>query len=324
MDMSIRPRRVENNISFNPTETPLTHLPRFSARVGAPVYIKQDDVGPISWAGTKARKVKELLREASEDAVDVLVMCGPPQSNSCRALAAGAVAAGIRVILLLRGRKPTELTGNIKIVHSLGAEIRWAGEMSWPALERLAEQLVDDLSTDGLNAGLVPPGCSSPSGAAAIVNAGCELMVQLDRLGVDPAQIIHASASGGMHAGLAIAHAAYGMPPPTSVMIVRDIYDDVEGTYARLIRETCDSLAIDTEQLDFSQAKIDWSHVGEGYGISTEAALEAGDLLARTEGLLVEPVYTGKALAAVVQTARAAPGEPLVFWHSGGLPAYFA
>ncbi|MGC1443792.1 MAG: pyridoxal-phosphate dependent enzyme [Burkholderiaceae bacterium] len=309
--------------SFQPGPTPLCFLPRFSSVVGTPVYIKQDDAGPISWAGTKARKIRRILDQARQAGIELLVMCGPAQSNSCRALAAGAAAAGIKVILLLRGKPPSEFVGNLKIIQSLGTEIRWAGDLDWPRLELQARQLVLDLQQSGVNALEIPTGCSSVDGVIAILEAGAELQAQCDALGLRPATIVHASASGGMHAGLAISSVINRSPPPHSVMIVRDIYDDVEGHYADLILRTVRQIKNNQVIRYLRTPQIDWSQLGGGYGSPTRKSEQAAQLLARTEGLLVEPVYTGKALAAVIDRASEQPGSPIVFWHSGGIPAYF-
>lgn len=309
--------------SFRPSVTPLRYLPRFSDAVGAPIYIKQDDSGPISWAGSKARKVIRILEDAKQRDVQVLVMSGPAQSNSCRILAAASAAVGIQVILVLHGTRPNLVTPGLKILADVQAEIRWGGNISWSELEAKANAMVQDFCAAGISAEAVPPGCTSALGVDAMIDAATELQTQLDVIGVTPSKIVHASASGGMHAGFRAAHILHGTPAPHSVMIVRDIYSDVENHYARLVQYALRDCPQLTEKYCPESTTLDWSQIGEGYEKPTTQALEAGQLLAKLEGLLVEPSYTGKALAAVIDNASKQPGLAQVFWHSGGLPAYF-
>ncbi|MFK7963123.1 MAG: 1-aminocyclopropane-1-carboxylate deaminase/D-cysteine desulfhydrase [Burkholderiaceae bacterium] len=309
--------------SFKPAPTPLRFLPRFSEVVGAPVYIKQDDCGPISWAGSKARKVARIIDDARKRHVEVLAMSGPAQSNSCRILAAACAAAGIQAVLVLHGARPEKITPGLRILSDVQAEIRWGGYVDWAVLEARTMAIVQDYLNNGVRAQAVAAGCSSALGVLAMVDAARELQAQLDEAGVPRAKIVHASASGGMHAGFRAASLLYGTPAPHSVMIVKDIYPNVEQHYQQLTDAALASVQPERELTEMNVAELDWSQVGEGYEIPTEQAIEAGHLLARTEGLLVEASYTGKALAAVVQNAARVPGQPQVFWHSGGLPAYF-
>lgn len=309
--------------SFQPSTTPLRYLPRFSDAVGAPIYIKQDDCGPISWAGTKARKVIRILQDAKQRDVQVLVMAGPSQSNSCRILAAASAAIGIQVVLVLHGSRPSVTTPGLKILADVQAEIRWGGKISWSELEAKASAIVDDFCAAGISAEAVPQGCTSALGVSAMIDAAIELQTQLDAIDVKASKIVHASASGGMHAGFHAAHVLHGTPVPHSVMIVKDIYSDVESHYAKLVQNALRESDQQNERNCSDSARLDWDQMGEGYEQPTTQALEAGQLLAKLEGLLVEPSYTGKALAAVIDNAKRQPGLAQVFWHSGGLPAYF-
>ncbi|MEZ5740257.1 MAG: pyridoxal-phosphate dependent enzyme [Burkholderiaceae bacterium] len=132
-----------------------------------------------------------------------------------------------------------------------------------------------------------------------------------------PVEVVHASASGGMHVGLWIASRLHGAAAPRSVMIVREIYDDVPAEYRRLLSATLRLMKLD-ELLASYKPNLDWSAVGPGYGLSTIEAEQAAALLASTEGILVDTVYTGKALGALVRRARQGHRDPVVFWHSGG------
>lgn len=302
--------------------TPLRLLERFSAALGAPVYIKHDDYGPLSWAGSKSRKLRAILSAAVANGIDTAVMSGPAQSNSCRALAALARPFGLRAHLVLHGRRPLNPTGNLKITDTMGAEVTWAGNVSFPDLAEMAERIAEDYQRAGRRAILLPPGASSSEGVAAILHAGHEMAQQLAELSADPVEVVHASASGGLHAGLWLASRLAGSPPPRSVMIVREIYEDVEATYASLVGATVAGLGLDVPSGAYA-ALLDWSAVGPGYGMVTGEALAAAQLLAHTEGILVDTTYTGKALGVLVRRAREGHSDPVVFWHSGGLPGFF-
>ncbi|MEZ5649082.1 MAG: pyridoxal-phosphate dependent enzyme [Burkholderiaceae bacterium] len=297
-------------------------LERFSQELRVPVYIKHDDYGPLSWAGSKSRKLREILAGAVADGVDTVVMSGPAQSNSCRALAALARPFGLRVLLVIHGSRPLSATGNLKITEAMNAEVIWGGNISFPELAARAERETQELARQGRRAILLPPGASSPQGVRAIVEAGIELSRQLSGESASAAETIHASASGGLHAGLWIASRISECPAPRSVMIVRDIYEDVERTYRDLVESSLDLLSL-PELVGSYESRLDWSAVGPGYGMVTGEALAAAQLLAHTEGILVDTTYTGKALGVLVRRAREGCAGPLVFWHSGGLPGFF-
>lgn len=305
-----------------PESTPLRFLERLSGELGAPVYLKHDDFGPLSWAGSKSRKLREILGAAVAAGIDTVVMSGPSQSNSCRALAALARPFGLRAQLILHGTAPAMATGNLKITEAMGAEVVWAGNIPYPELARMADEAAQALNRRGARAMVLPPGASSPEGVRAIVMAGQELALQLQGVGDTPAEVFHASASGGLHVGLWIASRIAGSPRPHSVMIVQDIYDDVEAAYASLARASLDHLDL-PELAGSYRAELDWSAIGPGYGMVTGEALEAARLLAHTEGMLVDTTYTGKALGALVRRIREGRRDPVVFWHSGGLPGFF-
>ncbi|MEZ5661819.1 MAG: pyridoxal-phosphate dependent enzyme [Burkholderiaceae bacterium] len=305
-----------------PEVTPMRLLERFSAELGLPVYLKHDDYGPLSWAGSKSRKLRAILAAAVASNVDTVVMSGPAQSNSCRALAALARPFGLQVSLVIHGSRPLNPTGNLKITEAMGADVIWAGAVSFPDLAAMAEQVAQDLTRRGRRAMLLPPGASSPLGVRAIVAAGRELAQQLSDNSASATEVIHASASGGLHAGLWIASRISDCPPPRSVMIVRDIYDDVEATYQKLVIESLEELALPELESSYVPG-VDWSAVGPGYGMVTGEALAAAQLLAHTEGILVDTTYTGKALGVLVRRAREGFTDPVVFWHSGGLPGFF-
>jgi 1-aminocyclopropane-1-carboxylate deaminase/D-cysteine desulfhydrase-like pyridoxal-dependent ACC family enzyme len=305
-----------------PEATPLRLLERFSAALGAPVYIKHDDYGPLSWAGSKSRKLRAILAAAVADGVDTVVMSGPAQSNSCRALAALARPFGLHAHLVLHGRRPLNPTGNLKITDAMGAEVTWAGNVTFPDLAAMAEGIAGEHRRAGRRVMLLPPGASSAEGVEAILHAGRELAQQLAELSADPVEVVHASASGGLHAGLWLASRLADSPPPRSVMIVREIYEDVEATYAALVDAALTRLGPECPRLAYG-ASLDWSAVGPGYGMVTGEALAAAQLLAYTEGILVDTTYTGKALGVLVRRAREGHSDPVVFWHSGGLPGFF-
>ena len=309
-----------------PLPTPLHHLPRFSAAVGAEVWMKRDDVGAPGLAGNKVRKLEFVLGAARRDGADAIVIVGAEQSNACRAAAAACAQLGLRCVLVLSGDAPDRATGNLLLDRLYGAEVRFAGTTDWAALAEAAERASEDLRADGASPYLLPVGASSPLGAVGFAVAWFELLAQLDTLDVAAGTVVHASSSGGTHAGLLAGRRLSERGPRVrAIGVADDIYPDMRGRYAEIAAEALALVggdgAIGPDDVD-----LDFRFLGDGYAIPTAEALDAIRLLARTEGIACDPVYSGKALAALVAVAAAGElaGGATVFWHTGGYHALFA
>src|SRR3954470_6466743 len=308
-----------------PLPTPLHHLPRFSAAVGAEIWMKRDDVGSVGLAGNKVRKLEFVLGAARHDGADAIVIVGAEQSNACRAAAAACAQLGLRCVLVLSGEAPERATGNLLLDRLFGADVRFAGTTEWAALAEAADRVTAELRSDGATPSTLPVGASSPLGAVGFAVAWFELLEQLDALDVAAATVVHASSSGGTHAGLVAGRRLSERGPRVrAIGVADDIYPDMAARYAEIATGTARLLGADVA-IGADDLWLDRGFLGGGYAVPTDDALAAIRLLARTEGIACDPVYSGKALAAVVAAARAGELEgATVFWHTGGHHALFA
>jgi D-cysteine desulfhydrase len=310
-----------------PLPTPLHHLPRFSAQIGAEIWMKRDDIGAPGLAGNKVRKLEFVLGAARRDGADAVVIVGAEQSNACRAAAAACAQLGLRCLLVLSGDAPGRATGNLLLDRLYGADVRFAGTTDWTALARAAERAAEELRAGGATPYLLPVGASSPLGAVGFAVAWFELLAQLDGLDVAAGTVVHASSSGGTYAGLLAGRRLSERGPRVrAIGVADDIYPDMRGRYAEIASEALALLGGGDGAFGPGDVELDFGFLGEGYAIPTAEALDAIRLLARTEGIACDPVYSGKALAALVAAARAGElsGGATVFWHTGGYHALFA
>lgn len=297
-------------------------MPRLSAAIGGPVIsIKRDDQTGLAFGGNKTRKLELLIAEAQANGAKTLITTGAVQSNHCRQTAAAAARFGFACILVLAGDPALDqgVTANLLLDQLLGAEIVWTTRA-----ER--DQKLDAIFKEAWNAGkrpyLVPYGGSSPVGAAAYALALQELLEQ----GVHPDTIVFATSSGGTQAGLAIGKRLYGYSGRIMGISIDEPAERLKPHVANLANQIADLL---NEQISLKPEDIlvcD-QYLGKGYGIPSPEEIEAIHLFARTEGILLDPVYTGRAAAGMLDLIRKgviAPDEHVLFWHTGGNPALFA
>jgi 1-aminocyclopropane-1-carboxylate deaminase/D-cysteine desulfhydrase len=312
-------------LQLTSTPTPLERAERLSAHLGVEVLLKRDDAGALGVAGNKVRKLELLLARAVEDGADTVVILGARQSNAARATAACAARLGLGCHLVVDGDPgdaPAEPEGNLLLDELFGATVHPSGARDWPALDARAAALEDELRAQGAEPYRMPVGGSSPLGALGFARAYEELSAQLAAARAEVAAVYHASSSGGTHAGLLAGRALQGGAGPR----IRGI--DVGGTgpdMAGLVTWLAGEAGTLIGEALAVEADLDLGHVGPGYAQTTPESLEAIALLAELEGVVTDPVYSGKALAALVADARRGRiGGPVVFWHTGGVPAIFA
>jgi D-cysteine desulfhydrase family pyridoxal phosphate-dependent enzyme len=278
----------------------------------------------LAYGGNKSRKLEYLTGDAIAKGATVLISEGVAQSNHARQTAAAAALANLKCVLVLDTRRGSELTGNLLLDHLLGAEVRLVGNSAERKPEM--ERVVAELERTGESPYLVPTGGSVPVGALGYVNFVVELQDQLDDLGLQPKRLYVPTGSQGTQAGLAVG--AFRLEASFEVCGVA-----VEGTSQELAAEgiplTNETLALlgADVQVDPKNYIIDDRHVGEGYAIPTAEGMAAIGLLARTEAIVLDPVYTGKALAGLIADVRSGefgPDDSLVFLHTGGGPSVFA
>jgi len=320
--------------------TPLHRLDRFGAAIGAEVWIKRDDVQGVALAGNKIRKFNLVLGQALADGCDTLVTAGAAQSNSARTGAAAAAATGLDCHLVLSGGPPGDAdedddagagsTANLLLNHLVGATVHHAGVVSWDELNQRVDDLVAELDTSGRRAFAAPVGCSSPLGSLGFARALLEIEAQLDTAGVTPSAIVHTTTSGGTHAGLVVGRALVEPRSPLADVPIIGvdagrIHEDVAFQHHALAVEAASLIGLDLAvDLSTTDLTLVDDQVGEGYGAHTAAAADAIDLLARTEAVLVDPVYSAKGLAGLIALVHSGElGGPIVFWHTGGYHALF-
>ena len=301
--------------------TPLELATRLSRELGVEVWLKRDDVGSLGLAGNKVRKLEYTLGEALARGADVVVTPGAPQSNHARTMASAAARLGLHAVLVMGGSPAAgPPTGNLLLDALFGAEILYAGTDEWAQLAATVEAM----ALERANAYVLPTGGSSPVGALGFTAAYAELLRQLEAAQVRPRHVYHASASCGTHAGLMLGHALVRSGPAPVGFDVGQIVPDGPGMSASLANEAGALLGADVSLTD-DDAHLDLSQLGDGYGAFTEAGIDAIILLARTEGVVLDPVYTAKAMAGLIADARAGRIDgPIVFWHTGGGPSLFA
>jgi L-cysteate sulfo-lyase len=290
--------------------TPLEPAPRLAVELGlrqGDLWIKRDDLTDLG-GGNKVRKLEHLLGEAVAEGATVLVTSGGVQSNHARITAAAAARCGLRSVLVLAGAPVTGRPGNLALDELLGARLVLAHGASGAGLDRLVEEVADRLRAAGEVPAVLPFGGSSPVGARGYLACARELRDQAP----DAEHVVVAVGSGGTMAGLVA-----GLGP-----------DRVIGIDAGAVPDPRERVAALASALDApaGRVRVHRDQVGEGYGRLTGAAAEAMRTAARTEGLILDPVYTGKALAglaAAINEGAVRPGERTVFVHTGGLPGLF-
>ena len=315
-----------SRIALAQLPTPLERLPHFSAALGGPeVWIKRDDQTGLATGGNKTRKLELLLAEAREQGAQVVLTVGAIQSNHCRQTAAAAARAGLDCLLVLRGQAPPrqQWTGNLLLDDLLGARLRWAGDQE--PLDVLAAATAEEAAA-GRKPYPIPYGGSNGLGAAAYALAFQEAWQQMEAAGLTFDRVLFASSSGGTQAGLVVGARACGFQGQVLGISVDKTGGHLRETVAELLAPTAAHLGLDLE-MGPDDVEIDDRYIGAGYAVLTAAEREAIQLLARNEGILLDPVYTGKAMAgliALVRRGEIGRGERVLFWHTGGTPALFA
>lgn len=301
-------------------------LERFSEEVGAEVWCKRDDIGSIGLAGNKVRKLEVELAHAVAQGAEHLVAEGSRLSNATRAVAAAAATIGVDCTLVLCHDEPRTPVSNLMLDGLFGADLRFVGDVGWQQLAEHASVVEQELRASGEHVYRLPIGCASQRSCLGFAMAFVELQQQMSEHDRPVGSIVHASSSGGTHAGLTLGRELTGASTQLlGVIVAKDVYDDVAGQYLSFAQGGAKLLGADLD-LDLYPADLDLTeaYLGEGYGLPAEGTMEAVDLLARTEGIVVDPVYSAKAVAAIIdRSKRQDLTEPIVFWHTGGMHAMF-
>jgi D-cysteine desulfhydrase family pyridoxal phosphate-dependent enzyme len=307
--------------------TPFAQLNRLSPHLDGPcLWIKRDDLTGLALGGNKTRKLEFLLADALDSGCDTVVTAGAAQSNHCRQTAAAAAALGLSCHLVLGGLPPSVANGNLLLDELFGATIHWGGAL------RKGESLTRveaELCSRGLRPYVIPYGGSNPLGAVGFAAAMIELDEQLAARGVRPDAIVFASSSGGTHAGLLVG----GSATRSSARIIGIGIDKrgpdeepFDAFIAGLASGTAELLGAETRYRS-SDVLLRTEYLGGGYGVVGDLEREAIRLMAEREGILLDPVYTGRAFGALVDLIRRGEfgsRDNVIFWHTGGAPALFS
>lgn len=304
--------------------TPVTELTRLSDKLGGPrISIKRDDLTGLALGGNKTRKLETILGDVLAQGCDTIITAGAAQSNHCRQTAAAAAKLNLECHLILGGTQPDKVSGNLLLDKIFGCHIHWGGS------NRKGEdipELVGQLTAAGKKPYIVPYGGSNELGAISFIDAVGELVNQTDQLFT---HIVFASSSGGTHAGLMLGKHIFKQHfELIGISIDKDEIDnqELDQHIINLANKTAKVIGL---KASFPRhgLTLNTRYIGDGYGVVGELENEAIKLTAQLEGILLDPVYTGRAMGGLIdmiRTGKFSKDDNLLFWHTGGAPALFA
>jgi L-cysteate sulfo-lyase len=327
---------TQARVGFATLPTPLQEARRLRAALGGRhrcprILIKRDDLTGLAFGGNKARKLEFILADALKKGATAVVTSGAVQSNHARMTAAAARVVGLKAVLVLTSKvERPSVQGNLLLDYLLGAEVRLVAAGPDPSVatgddKTIIEQVMDELRSRGDRPHLIPVGGSSPVGVLGYVSATLELLGQLLAIGAAPAWLYYASGSRGTQAGLALGAKLFDAPYRLRGIAVSGGEPEKTHRAVRIANEAADVLG---SRVCLAQDELvtDQGYIGSGYGIPTPACLEAIRLLAQHEAIFLDPVYSGKAMAGLIDHVRrgvVSPSDTVVFLHTGGVPALF-
>lgn len=308
-------------INFAHLPTAVEELPRLSEAVGGPrLYVKRDDQTGLAFGGNKTRKLEFLVAEAREQGAHTLVSAGALQSNHCRQAAAAAARFGFECILVLTGDPQGQPSANLLLDELFGAQIVTVADRA--DRDRVLQETFDKAAAEGRKPYMVPYGGSSTTGALGYAFAVEEFLHQ----GLRADWIVFGTSSGGTHAGLVVGQRVFGYTGKLLGISIDESASWLKSHVSALASATSERLGA---RIDFGPDDVlaNDEYCRAGYGVLTDAEREAVRLFARCEGLLLDPVYTGRAAAGMIDLIRKGffkQAETVLFWHTGGQPALFA
>ena len=310
-----------SRLHFADLPTPIEALPRLSDALGGPrLLIKRDDQTGLAFGGNKTRKLEFLVAEARDQGAKTLVSGGALQSNHCRQTAAAAARFGFKCILVLNGDEPKQPSANLLLDELFGAEIVYVAERK--DRDRILQETFNRADKEGLKPYLVPYGGSNATGALGYTFAMKELMEQ----NCQADWIVFATSSGGTHAGLVLGQRMFGYKGKLLGISVDESEEWLKKHVSDLASLASDKLG---KGIRFTPEEVlaNPEYCAAGYGVLTEREREAIRLFATHEGVLLDPVYTGRAAAGMIDLIRKEffkKNETVLFLHTGGQPALFA
>ncbi len=333
LEPSIKPSFEPPRLSLARLPTPLEKLTRLSEEVGINIWVKRDDLTETGACGNKIRKLEFSIAQALTEGADVLVTAGGVQSNHCRATAVMASRLGLGSHLLLRGKEPAETDGNLLLDRLVGAGISFLPAQEYQDLDARYDEIREKYAASGRKTYFIPVGASDEVGLWGYIECVRELMADFAAHSITPGAIISATGSGGTLGGLILGKAMYGLDADIMAFNVCDdeawfvskITEDFSRWTARYGHDVDKGVdkGVDTSTLPINV--ID-GYVGPGYGRAGENVLETIRTVARLEGIILDPVYTGKAFDAMlaeIRLGRFKAVKDIVFIHTGGVFGLF-
>lgn len=325
MNLAKFPRRI-----YTVGETPIEHLRNFSKAVGGPeIHIKRDDLLGLTSGGNKTRKLEFLVADALSKGADTLITCGAVQSNHCRLTLSAAVKEGLKCRLVLEervaGSYRVDASGNNFLFRLLGVEkitVVPGGSNMMDEMNKVA----DELAREGRRGYIIPGGGSNPIGATGYVACAQEIQAQLFNKGLDIERLITPSGSTGTQAGLVVGFAGCNMNIPIVGIGVSRDKEIQESMVFDLAKRCAEHVGVKSD-IPREAVTCFGDYWRPKYSVPNKKMVEAVNLLAKTEGILLDPVYTGKAMAGLIDLSRKGyfkKGEKVLFLHTGGSPALYA
>ncbi len=306
--------------------TPLERASNLTRALGGPqVWFKRDDLIGLGLGGNKVRKLEFLLADALTKGADTVVTTGAAQSNHARITAAAARKLGLRVVLVLRGAPDTPRQGNLLLDDLTGANVRLVRWATPAERDELLIQVAEEVEAEGGRPYIIPLGGSNGLGALGYVVAAQELQAQARQQRLNVTCVITSSSSGGTQGGLALGAKLFGAPFAIWGISADLRSEPLQQMVIGVIAEAARLLGCPT--LEAKELTVFDDYVGPGYGIVTRETGAAIRLVAETEGIFLDPVYTGKAMAGLIDLVKKGtlgPGQTVIFLHTGGTPALFA
>jgi D-cysteine desulfhydrase len=308
-------------LNFAHLPTPIEELPRLTKALGGPrILVKRDDQTGLAFGGNKTRKLEFLIAEAKEQGAKMLISAGAIQSNHCRQTVAAAARFGFECTLVLTGEKPEQPSANFLLDQLFGAEIIIVPDRK--DRDRVLQETFDKAAAAGKKPYLVPYGGSSITGAMGYTFAMEELVKQ----NVNPDWIVFGTSSGGTHAGIVLGQRLFGFKGKALGISIDEPVDQLKANISSLATRASEKLG---DRIEFTGDDVlaNEDYCQAGYGVFGEGEREAIELFASNEGLLLDPVYTGRAAAGMIDLIRKGffkKDETVLFWHTGGQVALFA
>lgn len=309
-------------LAFLPT--PVELLENLSKELGGPqIYMKRDDMTGLAFGGNKTRMLEFLVGDALDQDADVIITGANPLSNHVRQTSAAAKKMGLDIILAISGEKPQEVNGNLLLTNILGAELRFVGGEE-DGLNVKMEEIAEELREAGRRPYVIHKFCSVPKGCVGYVNAFMELDSQLKQQDIALDEMVVSSAAG-TYSGIFVGAKVMKSDIRVKGIAISERADGWKDRLSELINGTGTHLGMDLNCKP-EDINVNTEYFGEGYAVPTEGMVEAIKLVARTEGILLDPIYTGKGMAGLIDLIRKGvytKDEKILFWHTGGTPSLF-